>query len=238
MGVGYNPSIVTNSLLAYWDAGNTKSYSGSGTSWFDLSGNSNTGTLVDGPTFSSNSLVFDGTSNRIHAPASLKWSADGSIGYGQMTISLWIKTTDTGGLFFSKPWNGSGQYNIGISADTFSLVSGTSTTTYNAIGLGTTLYSGVWKNLVCWMDGVNMGYYINGINQSSKAHSLTGAAPSSGDLSISLCLMSLYPYNSGWAGNSGFSINGNMAICKVYNRVLSSTEREVFFQRKRYNLLL
>lgn len=40
------PSIVTNGLVLYLDAGNKKSYSGSGTSWFDISGNSYTSTLA------------------------------------------------------------------------------------------------------------------------------------------------------------------------------------------------
>lgn len=39
MSVGYNPRIVTNGLSLYLDAGNTKSYPGSGTTWTDLSGN-------------------------------------------------------------------------------------------------------------------------------------------------------------------------------------------------------
>jgi hypothetical protein len=37
MGVGYNPKISTNGLVLCLDAGNTKSYPGTGTTWFDLS---------------------------------------------------------------------------------------------------------------------------------------------------------------------------------------------------------
>ena len=50
------------------DAGNTKSYPGSGTAWTDLSGRGNTGTLVNGPTYSSvngGSIVFDGTNDYV-----------------------------------------------------------------------------------------------------------------------------------------------------------------------------
>ena len=63
MGLYHSPSIVMNGLVLCLDAGNTKSYPGSGTTWIDLSGNSNTGTLTNGPTYSSEnggSLVFDG----------------------------------------------------------------------------------------------------------------------------------------------------------------------------------
>ena len=40
--------IVTNNLVLHLDAGNSSSYSGSGTTWTDLSGQSNNGTLVGG----------------------------------------------------------------------------------------------------------------------------------------------------------------------------------------------
>jgi hypothetical protein len=68
MGIGYNPKIVTNGLVLCLDAGNSKSYPGTGTTWTDLSGNGNNGTLTDGPTYSSSnggSIVFDGTNDYI-----------------------------------------------------------------------------------------------------------------------------------------------------------------------------
>ena len=46
-------SIVTSNLLLYLDAGNSQSYSGSGTTWFDLSPNSNHATNLTGVTYSS-----------------------------------------------------------------------------------------------------------------------------------------------------------------------------------------
>ena len=46
MGVAYNSKIVTDGLVLCLDAGNSKSYPGSGTTWTDLSGNGNNGTLV------------------------------------------------------------------------------------------------------------------------------------------------------------------------------------------------
>ena len=49
----YGPRIVTDGLQLYLDAANVKSYPGSGTDWRDLSGNSNTSSLVNGPTYSS-----------------------------------------------------------------------------------------------------------------------------------------------------------------------------------------
>lgn len=68
MGTQYNPKIVTDGLVMCLDAGNTKSYPGSGTTWTDLSGNGNNGTLTNGPTFSSSNggvIVFDGVDDYV-----------------------------------------------------------------------------------------------------------------------------------------------------------------------------
>lgn len=64
MALIYSPSIVRSGLVLALDAADSNSYPGSGTTWRDLSGNSNTGTLTNGPTFSSankGSIAFDGT---------------------------------------------------------------------------------------------------------------------------------------------------------------------------------
>ena len=61
------PNIVTDGLVLALDAANTKSYISGSTTWNDLSGNGNNGTLTNGPTFSSangGSIVFDGVDDR------------------------------------------------------------------------------------------------------------------------------------------------------------------------------
>ena len=66
MSFVHSPKIVTDGLVLSLDAGNVKSYPGSGTVWADKSGRGNNGTLVNGPTFSYGSLgsiVFDGTND-------------------------------------------------------------------------------------------------------------------------------------------------------------------------------
>lgn len=222
MGLAHSPRIVTSGLIMALDAGNAKSYPGSGTAWSDLSGRTNTCTLVDGPTYSAGAMVFDGTANRGHVSSPsgrLSWSADTSFNQ-TLTFNLWVKSSDTTGYILSKPWNGSGQYNYSIQPTSFNLLAGT---TSNSITF-TTVSTGSWVNLVCWVDGTNMGYYINSATTGSKAHSCSGAIPSSGNLNADLCVMSLYPYGSGWAGNASFSTQGSLAVCQIYNRVLSATE--------------
>jgi hypothetical protein len=71
MALSHSPSIITSGLVLCLDAANPKSYPGSGTTWTDLSGNGNNGTLTNGPTFNGDnlgSLVFDGVNDYISTP--------------------------------------------------------------------------------------------------------------------------------------------------------------------------
>ena len=62
MGVAYNPKVVTNGLVLALDAVNQKSYPGSGTTWFDLTGRGNNGVLTNGvEPVKQNSIVLDGS---------------------------------------------------------------------------------------------------------------------------------------------------------------------------------
>jgi formylglycine-generating enzyme required for sulfatase activity len=68
--------IVTDGLVLWLDAGTKPSYPGSGTTWTDLSGNNNNGTLVNGPIYSSTNggiINFDG-SNYVSVPINLSTS--------------------------------------------------------------------------------------------------------------------------------------------------------------------
>ena len=68
MSLAHSPRIVTDGLVLCLDAGNTKSYPGSGTTWTDLSGNGNNGTLQNSPTYDTNNLgsfSLDGVNDRI-----------------------------------------------------------------------------------------------------------------------------------------------------------------------------
>jgi len=54
MSYSNGPRIVTDGLVLYLDAGNSKSYPGSGNTWYDLSGNNFQGELVNTPTYTTN----------------------------------------------------------------------------------------------------------------------------------------------------------------------------------------
>ena len=65
--------VIQDGLVLNLDAGASTSYPGTGTTWSDLSGNGNDGTLTNGPTFDSangGSLVFDGVDDLL-SPVSI-----------------------------------------------------------------------------------------------------------------------------------------------------------------------
>ena len=52
-----NPSVITSGLVLNLDIGNPTSYPGSGTTWYDLSGNGNNGTIVNSPAYTRSARV-------------------------------------------------------------------------------------------------------------------------------------------------------------------------------------
>ncbi len=78
MGLKHHPRVVTSGLFLYYDAANTRSYSGSGVTVNNLFAGYGC-TLVNGPTYSSNNqgyFSFDGTNDygQLTLPALTNWS--------------------------------------------------------------------------------------------------------------------------------------------------------------------
>jgi hypothetical protein len=109
------PAIYTTGLVVHLDAGKTTSYSGSGTSWTDLSGNSNNFTLKKGQTTSSSTAVgptysitnsnygmqfdpsgpYDTPPGTVKDGANAQWlqGADAILNnYSTGTIEFWLQT--------------------------------------------------------------------------------------------------------------------------------------------------
>lgn len=73
MGFYRGPNIVRDGLSTVLDAASTRSYPGTGTSWTDLGSLKRTGTLTNGPTFSSEyggAIIFDGDNDRVELSSS------------------------------------------------------------------------------------------------------------------------------------------------------------------------
>ena len=89
MALSHSPKIVTDGLVLCLDAGDGKSYGGSGTTWTDRSVNSNNGTLTNGPTFDSSnggSIVFDGSND---------YTSFSATKTAECTFAVWAKSNET-----------------------------------------------------------------------------------------------------------------------------------------------
>jgi hypothetical protein len=98
--LSHSPSIVTDGLVLCLDAANPRSYGGSGTTWSDLSGNGNNGTLVNGPTFNTGSLgsiQFDGVNDFI-VTTRVPYTGTST---SSITWGLWVYPTSTAGNIMS-----------------------------------------------------------------------------------------------------------------------------------------
>ena len=231
MSTLYSPSIVTDRLVLHLDAANKKSYPGSGDSWYDRSGNGYNFTSINGPTYSNGAFVFDGSNDYFHSPYSttttdnFHWTPDGSVGSDTMTYEVWYKTSETdGGLVLSHPWNGNGQYNILIySSGTVNVHSYNGNFSYSYTGSG--LNDGSWHSVTLCLDSTTLAVYDDGELRASVSHGRTGGAGTVGNsANLRLVLMSLYPYGGGWGGHTGFSVDGELAITRIYQKTLTAAE--------------
>ena len=82
------PRIVTDGLVLHLDAGDPRSFDGNSTTWRDLSGNGNHGTLMNGVGYTNSNkggMVFDGVNDYINSfPLQIS-------GNGSKTIVIFIK---------------------------------------------------------------------------------------------------------------------------------------------------
>lgn len=230
MAVDYQYRIVRDGLVLCLDAGNTKSYPGTGTTWFDRSGGGNNGSLVNGVGFSSSnggSFVFNGVNNRGIQLAGTNLSLN------QMTISSWNYSTNynQNGFMFEKTTNGSvnTQYSL--------FYNSSNQIYYRTYGLSpldlamTTsdaVVNSQWNNVVATYDGILKRIYVNGVLRAVSGtptgtitQNLTGAA-----------------YIGTYGNFAGYYFNGNIAQTHIYNRALTLLEIQQNFNatRGRYGI--
>ena len=225
MAVDYQYRIVRDGLVLCLDAGNTKSYPGTGTTCFDKSGSGNNGSLVNGVGYSSSnggSFVFDGVSNRGIQLAGTNLSLT------QMTISSWNYSTNynQNGFMFEKTTNGSvnTQYSLFYNSSnqiyfrTYSL---------SPLDLAMTTSDAVvnsqWNNVVATYDGTLKKIYVNGVLRAVSGtptgtvnQNDTGAA-----------------YIGTYGNFAGYYFNGNIAQTHIYNRALTLLEIQQNFNATR-----
>ena len=190
------PDIVQSGLVAVFDAGSTRSYPGSGTTWFDLSGNGNNGTLTSASigTTASGAMTFDGVDDKINITSINLASSDFTV------IGVTKRTGGSGRLisainnFLLGQWGGGDyyQYSVGwVSQNTTSDV-------------GVTHMHCVTGNI-----SADVYKYLN----DNVDYTTSAAGGSEGPNSFSLG-------NS----NGGEFGQGTITVLLVYNRVLTDAE--------------
>ena len=155
------PNIVEDGLLLALDAANSKSYPGSGTTWTDLSGNGNNGTLTNGPTFDSEnqgSIDFDGTNDYVPITSLLNSESIGAS--TKLTISMWLNQNNKGSkMAFSTGQTGNDRiyYWSQNGLNTWRVGNYTSTTGHSSLPS-----DGVWYHTALVIDGLTVAGYFNG----------------------------------------------------------------------------
>lgn len=95
--------IVQSDLVLNLDAGVNESYPGTGTTWYDLSGNGNHATLFNSPTFTNNIFTFDGTNQYVRTANNIDFTP-----YTSITFEVTFKPTiGSGGMLIehTSNWN-------------------------------------------------------------------------------------------------------------------------------------
>jgi hypothetical protein len=215
--ISYYGGIVRDGLVLDLDAAKRDSYPGVGTSWNDISGNQNNGTLINGPTFNSGnggSIVFDGVNDytNLGTANSLKFTTN-------FTLSLWIKfnSTNNGQTIISN--NEAGGYGIiykfasSVKIETWYFINGS----YRFAGdLASNYIIGNWYHIASTFDGTNVRFFRNG--------SLIETVNSPGSVTTTNepLLLGANPNSLGTTFQDFF--NGNIASVHIYNRSLSASE--------------
>jgi hypothetical protein len=202
--------IVTDGLVLNVDAGFTPSYPKNGNTWYDVSVNTNNGTLTNGPTYSSNDgggIVFDGSNDYVNL-----FALDSTVSF---TIDFWFKTSASGIKVITGMYNGSGaDWWIGIDSVNNLRFSFGSPSKKDIQSLNT-VNDGNLRHAVCVYDkSINSTFlYINSVLQSSTNLIPSTVTQPGGNLTI------------GRFGDITFFYwPGNVYNYKIYNRTLSATE--------------
>jgi hypothetical protein len=211
MGAYAGPEIVESGLVLALDAANPKSYPGSGTTWTDLSGNGNNGTLVNGVGYNSDnlgSLSFDGVNDSVDCGNNSSLSVGNNI-----TANAWfyVNSTSVYQPIVSKVVSdGSLGWEVANSSGTFRTTFRPTATQIN-LSVGS-LSVGNWYMGTMTFDNTTARLYLNGVQ--------TGSTTTGGPVTLN----STQPLQIGTRGIPSNWYNGNISQVSIYNRALTAQE--------------
>ena len=209
-------SPILDSLRLNLDAGDQASYSGSGTTWTDLSGNSRNGSLISSPPFSSANggiLNFNGTSQYVTTP---------SVRSEVFTVEAWVRFNALNNNYACVVTNQYSANKINYSICFWG--NSTIRAGYHQAGTGWiggqtgafTPVVGTWYQLVYKVEKIGTNY-IGSLFQNGNlvaGQTTSTIAPNNDQLVDRIGV--------GW--NSGVFINGSIPVVRIYNRALSTAE--------------
>jgi hypothetical protein len=223
MGTYYNPRIVTDGLVLALDAGNAKSYPGSGNTWTDLSGKSNNGSLNNGVGYAADnngSLVFDGLDDVVQTS------------YGpaltDFTVLVWFKSTG-GSLNYNRIVDKSFQNGIWI---------GRQNNIANSWGGGVLESNSPYGRYITLTD--NQWHMIASRRQGTT-HTICGDGASnsiSGTVSANALSTTTFAFGNYSGSNNVQRLTGNIAQVLIYNVALTDAQINQNFNatRGRYGI--
>jgi hypothetical protein len=209
MATNYNyfGNLVTSGLVLDLDAAKLASYPGTGTTWYDISGNGNNGTLTNGPTFTGigkqAAIVFDGVDDYVSTSTSR--NATTNQDYTITTVFKITSFTSTDMRIFGATSGNSNQLSAGWDTTTFKLWLGGTWNNSSFTSNTNTVY-----HLTVVHNNTDTLIYVNGTYNST----ISGKTSYFDNLGFAQPLILLY----------GSYFNGNIYTSQVYNRALSSTE--------------
>ena len=229
MGLSHSPSIVSTNLVLCLDAANNKSYSGSGNTWYDVSGRSNNATLINGPVYSSTLGGYfscDGTNDYIEV-------ADNSsldFGANNFTIEYWFRknniTTSYDNIWGVNKWNtggspGTNEWGLdignGLSGNGESIVFGveSGSTTYAMI-VNNYPQTYLWNQLVGIRSGSGLSLFLNGAMIGSSSPSSFTSSTSVNNVGRTLRIAN--------SNLNNLYTQTDSSIVRIYRQALSADE--------------
>jgi hypothetical protein len=210
MGLGHSPRIVTDGLVLCLDAANARSYPGTGTTWADLTKNTDV-SLTNSISFTSEnsgSFIFDGTNDRIDVPLS-----SNIVPNGDFSLVFWfylLSTSDDYPRLFSVGNNDYLEISVRSNGDVkYYKRNGGG---WQVVGLEI-LNTSDWNNLVYVRDGSNDFFYLD----SSRVYSQSGGAhPYNSNINE-------YKIGSRYTNGEAFTY-GNISTFIAYNKALTADE--------------
>ena len=211
MALSHAPSLVTDGLIIYLDANNSSSYAGTGSTWYDLSGNGRHASLISSPTYEGfgigKYLSFDGSTNYATIPYTI---TDNSITVGFWYYSKIFSSNSSLDALISNYTSGISGFDVRLNSSTTINLAISFSGVESQVSIGA-ISNNTWYYVAFTYDGATIKTYLDGVAKNS-----TGKVGTR-DNGTQICI-----------GTSAYDTN-RRATCgipqvMIYNRALSDSE--------------